>query len=144
MRDTQNPDNRPWRVVNPSSLAKPVGYAHAVTSRNGTHVALAGQTAMDAQGAILHRGDLPAQCGVCFGHLLTVLREAGGRPEHIVRMRMFVLDAEDYAANARSIGKSYRERFGKWFPAMTLVQVARLYDPHALIEIEADAVIPDG
>ncbi len=139
----QGSDSTPWRVVNPPSLADPIGYAHAIASRGGTRIALAGQTAMNKAGAIQHRGDLPAQCGLCFDHLLAVLHEAGGHPHHLVRMRMFVLDADDYASNAKVIGAAYRKRFGKWFPAMTLVQVARLYDPHALIEIEAEAVIPD-
>jgi enamine deaminase RidA (YjgF/YER057c/UK114 family) len=58
-------------------------------------------------------------------------------------MRIYVTSADAYAAASKEIGKAYRERFGRWFPAMTLVQVARLFDPAAAIEVEAEAVVPD-
>ena len=88
-------------------------------------------------------GDLVAQARLAFEGIATILKEAGARPEHLVRMRIFVMSAKNYAANSREIGMLYRQHFGKWFPAMTLVQVARLFDEGALIEIEAEAVIPD-
>jgi enamine deaminase RidA (YjgF/YER057c/UK114 family) len=71
-----------------------------------------------------------------------VLRAAGAAPEHVVRMRIYVLDVDAYRRDAKEIGRRWREHFGRWFPAMTLVQVSRLYDPDALIEVEADAVVP--
>jgi len=136
-------DERPWRAINPPELAKPVGYANAVESRGGRRITLAGQVAMDASGKVIHRGDLPAQAELAFANLATVLGHAGGRPEHLVRMRFFVVDIPAYQAASKEIGAAYRKHFGRWFPAMTLVQVVRLYDDGALLEIEAEAVIPD-
>ena len=74
--------------------------------------------------------------------MLDVVREAGGAPEHIGRFTIYVTDKKRYAAEARSIGQKYRDRMGKHFPAMALVQVAGLLEDDALVEIEATAVIP--
>jgi enamine deaminase RidA (YjgF/YER057c/UK114 family) len=98
---------------------------------------------MDAEGRILHPGDLGAQAGRAFDGVAAVLAAGGARPEHLVRMRIFVLSADDYRARAKEIGAHYRRCFGRWFPAMSVVQVSRLYDPAALIEVEAEAVVPD-
>jgi enamine deaminase RidA (YjgF/YER057c/UK114 family) len=121
-----------------------VGYANAVVSRGGTRVSVAGQTAMGPDGKVRHVGDLVAQAALAFDNVLTVLAAAGARPEHMVRVRLYVRSADDYAARAGDIGKAGRVSFGRWFPAMTLVEVARLYDQGALIEVEAEAVIPDA
>lgn len=134
----------PWRSVNPEELAKPVGYAHAIVSRGGRRIHLAGQTAMDAEGVVQHLGDLVSQVRLSLSNLATVLSAAGGRPEHLVRLRIYVMDAAEYAQSSREIGMLYRQHFGKWFPAMTLVQVARLFDPGALVEIEGEAIVPDA
>jgi enamine deaminase RidA (YjgF/YER057c/UK114 family) len=123
-------------------MAPPVGYSNAVVSKGGRWIAVAGQTAMGKDGKVLHPGDLVEQADVAFRNVATVLRAAGGATEHLVRMRIYVLDADRYAAEAKDIGRRWRTHFGTWFPAMTLVQVARLYDPAALIEVEADAVVP--
>jgi enamine deaminase RidA (YjgF/YER057c/UK114 family) len=133
----------PWQRIDPPELATPVGYAHAVESRGGRRITLAGQTALDAEGRIVG-GDLLAQAQRAFANVAAVLRAAGARPEHLVRMRIFVTDVEAYRARSKAIGRTYREHFGRWFPAMTLVQVVRLYDPGALIEVESEAVVPDG
>ncbi len=134
----------PWQAVNPPGWALPVGYANAVVSRGGTRVSVAGQTAMGPDGKVRHAGDLLAQAALAFDNVLTVLAAAGARPEHMVRVRIYVRSADDYAARAGDIGKAWRASFGRWFPAMTLVEVARLYDQGALIEVEAEAVIPEA
>ncbi len=136
-------DDSVWRAINPPEWANPIGYANAVESRGGRRIALAGQVAMAPDGAMMHPGDLVAQANQTFANIKAVLDTAGAKPEHLVRMRIYVLDAKAYAANAREIGARYREHFGRWFPAMTLVQVAGLYEEGALIEIETDAVVPD-
>ena len=134
----------PWQAVNPPAWLPPVGYANAVVSRGGARVSVAGQTAMGPDGKLRHAGDLVAQAGQAFDNVLTVLAAAGARPEHMVRIRIYVRSADDYATRAGDIGKAWRARFGRWFPAMTRVEVARLYDREALIEVEAEAVIPDA
>jgi enamine deaminase RidA (YjgF/YER057c/UK114 family) len=133
----------PWRQINPESLPDPIGYSNAIVTSGGRRVVIAGQTALGKDQKIQHIGDLVAQSRVAFEGIATILKEAGAQPEHLVRMRIFVMSAESYAQNSREIGMLYRQHFGKWFPAMTLVQVARLFDEGALIEIEAEAVIPD-
>ncbi len=133
----------PWRQINPESLPEPIGYSNAIVTSGGRRVIIAGQTSLGRDQKIQHIGDLVAQARAAFEGIATILEEAGARPEHLVRMRIFVMSAKNYAANSREIGMLYRQHFGKWFPAMTLVQVARLFDEGALIEIEAEAVIPD-
>lgn len=134
---------RPWRAIDPPELAEPVGYANAVESRGGRRVSLAGQTAMDRSGRVQHAGDLVAQARLAFQNVSTVLAAADARPEHLVRLRIYVTDVRDYQQNAKEIGRAYRDHFGRWFPAMTLVQVSRLYDENALIEVEGEAVVPE-
>ena len=137
-------DATPWRRIDPAELAAPVGYAHAVESRGGRRVSVAGQTAMGKDGRVAPVGDLAGQAGRAFANVAAVLRAAGARPEHVVRMRIYVTDPDLYRVRAKEIGAHYRTHFGKWFPAMTLVGVARLYDPDAQIEVEVEAVVPDG
>jgi enamine deaminase RidA (YjgF/YER057c/UK114 family) len=133
----------PWRRIDPPSLAPPVGYANAVESRGGRRITIAGQVAMDATGAVRDPDDLVAQATRAFANLAAVLEAAGARPTHLVRMRIYVTDVDAYRARLQPIGAAYRAHFGRWFPAMTLVGVARLFDPGALIEVEAEAVVPD-
>ena len=132
----------PWTVVQPPGWAPPVGYANAIVSRGTRRVSVAGQTAMGPDGKVRHAGDLAAQAALAFQNVVTVLNAAGAKPEHVVRARIYVMDADAWAREAKAIGASWRQHFGRWFPAMTLVQVARLYDPLALVEVEADAELP--
>ena len=75
-------------------------------------------------------------------NVVTILAEAGGRPEHVARMTWYVVDKRDYLANAAAIGAAYRAVMGKHFPAMSVVEVAALVEDLALVEIEATAVVP--
>jgi len=134
----------PWRRIDPADLAPPIGYSYAVESRGGRRLTIAGQVAMDPSGAMVHIGDIVAQAALAFANLNTVLKTAGARPEHLVRIRIFVIDIEAYKRNSAEIGTAYRSQFGRWFPAMTLVQVVRLYDDGAMIEVEGEAVVPDA
>jgi enamine deaminase RidA (YjgF/YER057c/UK114 family) len=136
-------EDAPWRRIDPPDLARPVGYSHAVESRGGRRLSLAGQVAMDRDGAVLHPGDLVAQAEEAFANVVRVLDAAGARPQHLVRMRIYVTDVGAYHRESEAIGAAYRKHFGRWFPAMTLLQVAGLYDHGALIEVECEAVVPD-
>ena len=136
------PDS-PWEVVNPPEMAKPIGYANAIVSKGGRRISIAGQIDMGTDGKVRSPGDLEAQVKGAFENLSTVLRAVDAKPEHIVRMRIYVADADEYASRGKAIGAIYRSHFGRWFPAMTLVQVSRLFDEHALIEVEAEAVVPE-
>ena len=127
--------------VNPSSLAKPSGFSHAVVA-SGTTVFLAGQTGMDRDGAIVAGGVVP-QFEQALANLLTALREAGGSPEQLASLTVYIVDMDDYRAHAREIGAVWRRLAGTDYPAMAGIGVARLWDAEALVEVQGFAVLPD-
>ena len=132
------------RVVDPPSLARASGFAHAVVSSGGRTVWLAGQTALDADGTVVAAGDVVAQFEQALGNLLTALRAAGGEPEHLVTMTTYIVDVPDYRSRAREIGQVWRRLVGTRYPAMAGIGVARLWDDDALVELQAVAVVPEG
>ena len=141
---SEQPDaSSPWRPIHAPGMAEPIGYSNAILSEGGRRLTLAGQIDMGPDGKVVNPGDLGAQAAGAFKNIARLLKEAGARPEHLVRMRIFVVDIDDYKARTKDIGRAYREHFGRWFPAMTLVQIVKLYDDCALIEVESEAVIPD-
>jgi enamine deaminase RidA (YjgF/YER057c/UK114 family) len=127
------------RRVNPRSLARPSGFSHAVVAR-GTTVFLAGQTGMDASGAIV-AGGVVAQFDQALANLLTALREAGGAPDALTSLTVYIVDVEDYRAHAAAIGEVWRRLVGSDYPAMAGIGVARLWDDDALVELQGYAVI---
>ena len=133
----------PHEVVNPPELGTPSGFSHAVVSRGGRTVWLAGQTALDADGRIIAPGDVVAQFEQALGNLLTALRAAGGAPEHLVTMTTYIVDVPDYRAHARELGRVWRRLVGTHYPALAGIGVTRLWDDDALVEVQAVAVVPD-
>jgi enamine deaminase RidA (YjgF/YER057c/UK114 family) len=130
------------RVINPQSLVAPVGYAHAVeAAANARTVYLAGQVAFDRDGKFVAVGDIVGQFDQALQNLQAVMHEAGGEMTDIVKLLIFVKDKNRYQQNLKEIGKVYREFFGKYYPAMTLVEVSSLFEDDALLEIEGIAVI---
>ena len=125
--------------VNPESLAKPSGFSHAVVGR-GTSVFLAGQTGMDASGAIVG-GGVVAQFEQALANLLTALREAGGTPDRLASLTIYIVDMDDYRAHAREIGEVWKRLVGTGYPAAAGIGVARLWDPEALVELQGIAVL---
>jgi enamine deaminase RidA (YjgF/YER057c/UK114 family) len=85
-----------------------------------------------------------AQCRQALANVKAVLAEAGARPHHLVRLTWYVVDAEEYLAARAPLGVAYREVLGAHYPAMAVVEVRRLIEPGARVEIEATAVVPDG
>jgi enamine deaminase RidA (YjgF/YER057c/UK114 family) len=130
-------------IINPDSLAKPVGYANGVLTRGGQILFLAGQMGMDATGKIENPFDLIEQFQKTLQNIKTIVNEAGGELTDIVRMTIYVTDKRAYHAQRDRIGEVYRVYFGRYFPAMTLLEVKSLYDANAMIEIEATAVLGD-
>ena len=126
------------RVITPATLAKPSGFAHGVLAGDTLHIS--GQTAMDAEGRIVP-GGIVEQFRRAFGNVLDTLAEAGGRPEHLVSVTIYLTDVEDYQANGREIGRIWRELAGIHYPAMAGIGITRLWQPEALIEIQAIAVL---
>ena len=127
--------------VNPPSLSRPSGFAHAVVATGGRLVFLAGQTALDGAGRIV--GDtVAAQFERALANLLEALRAAGGSPGQLASLTVYAVDLDDYRAHGRELGEIWRRLAGPDYPAMAAVGVARLWDPAALVEIQGHAVIP--
>jgi enamine deaminase RidA (YjgF/YER057c/UK114 family) len=125
--------------VNPLELAQPSGFAHAVVGR-GTTVFLAGQTALDAAGRIVGSG-VVVQFEVALGNLLTALAAAGGRPDQLASLTIYILDMDDYKQHAAAIGEVWKRLVGRAYPAMAAIGVRRLWDAEALVEVQGFAVI---
>ena len=128
-------------IVNPSTLAAPRGYSNGLVLDAGRILFVAGQIGWDRDSVIVGDG-FAQQFAQALRNVLDVVREAGGGPEHVGRLTIYVTDRERYLSETREIGQAYRELMGKHYPAMALVQVAALLEPRALLEIEATAVIP--
>lgn len=126
------------QVINPPTLSKPSGFAHGVLADNVVY--LGGQTAMDRNGDIVE-GGIVEQFERCFGNVLATLEAAGGRPDNLVSVTIYLTDVDDYQAHGREIGRKWREMAGTDYPAMAGVGVTRLWQPEALIEIQGVAVL---
>lgn len=126
--------------VNPPELGRPSGFSHAVIGEGRT-VFLAGQTALDASGRIVGDG-VVAQFEEALGNLLTALRAAGGEPEHLASLTVYIVDMDDYRARAGDIGQVWKRLVGRDYPAMAGIGVARLWDAEALVEVQGFAVLP--
>ncbi len=135
----ERPLDSPHGIINPEGLAKPSGFSHAVVAQPGRTVYLAGQTAQRADGSLV-AGTTAEQFDVAAGNVVKALAAAGARPQDLVSMQIFVTDIEEYLSSRAAIGASYRRRFGKHFPAMALLEVRRLFDPEAKIELMCVAV----
>jgi len=127
--------------VNPPGLAAPSGFSHAVVAEGSRLVFLAGQTGMDGTGAIV-AGGLVAQFEQALGNLLTALAAAGGQPEHLASLTVYVVDMDGYRGRAREIGAVWRRLVGPDYPAMAGIGVSRLWDADALVELQGAAVLP--
>jgi enamine deaminase RidA (YjgF/YER057c/UK114 family) len=129
------------RVLQPSDWSRPRGYANGIAAR-GTQVFIAGQIGWDAEGRF-PEASLGGQVRIALANIVRVLAEAGGRPEHLVRLTWYVTSREEYLAQLPAIGAAYREVIGRNFPTMSVVQVVALVEAEARVEIEATAVLPD-
>ena len=128
------------KTVNPASLPKPSGYAHGILA--GNVVYLGGQTALDADMQIVP-GGIVNQFRQAFSNVLVTLAEAGGRPEDLVSVTIYLTDVDDYMANGKEIGRIWREMAGSEYPAMAGIGISRLWQKEAMIEIQGIAVIQD-
>ncbi len=127
-------------VVQPLGWPRPKGYAHAVVAE-GRLLFIAGQIGWDAS-ETFQSDDFVDQARQALDNVVTVLRAAGGRPEHLVRMTWYVTDKREYRRRSKELGRAYREVVGAVFPAMTAVEVSGLIEDRARVEIECTAVIP--
>jgi enamine deaminase RidA (YjgF/YER057c/UK114 family) len=129
-------------LINPGQLVKPSGYNHGIkVSGASTLLFLAGQVAWDGAGNLVGEGDFVLQFDKALENILTVVKEAGGQAENIVKLNLYVTDKEKYVSSLKQIGQVYRKHMDKHFPTMTLVEVKSLYEPGTLLEIEGLAVL---
>jgi enamine deaminase RidA (YjgF/YER057c/UK114 family) len=129
------------RFINPEKLGVPRGYSNGVlTESGGRFLFVAGQIGWDERQKIVS-SDLVAQFDQALRNVLTVVGEAGGNAEQIVRLVIYVVDKNEYVNRKREIGERYRAQMGKHYPAMVLVEVQSLLEEEAKVEIEGTAIL---
>jgi len=130
------------QIVQPPGWARPRGYSNGIVA-TGRQVFIAGQVGWDPTKATpTFEVGFSAQFDRALANVMAVLREAGGAPEHLVRMTMYVTDKREYVDAIADVGAAWKKHVGGSYPAMALVQVAALLEDKAKVEIEATAVIP--
>ena len=128
------------QILQPPSWAKPRGFANGIAA-SGKLVFIAGQVGWTGEGK-WEAHDFAGQFKQTLKNIVDVLAEAGGKPQHIVRLTWYVIDKQEYLAALKDVGVAYRAVMGRHFPTMAVVQVSGLIEPEAKLEIEATAVVP--
>ncbi len=131
----------PFELINPAGLEAPVGYAHVAKLTGGTVIHVAGQAPFGNDGRVVGKGDFVAQFTQVMDNLKVAIEAVGGRPNQYAVLTIYVTNLEAYWNNKKPLGATYRKVFGRHFPAITLVEVKRLYNPDCMIEISGVAVI---
>jgi len=129
------------QILQPPGWARAKGFSNGIAAK-GTLVFIAGQIGWTGQGKWEAR-DFAGQFRQALHNVISVLKEANGRPEHIVRLTWYVLDKQEYLGSLREVGLAYRELMGRHYPTMAVVQVGGLVESEARLEIEATAVLPE-
>ena len=127
------------QLLQPSGWPAPKGYANGMAA-DGRLIVTGGVIGWDAQGHLA--ADFVGQVRQTLSNIAAIIAEAGAGPEHLVRLTWYVVDIEEYLASLKALGRIYRDIFGTHYPAMALVQVVRLVEKAARVEIEATAVMP--
>ena len=127
-------------VLQPAAWARPRGYANGIAAR-GRQVYIAGQIGWDGECRLVSE-TFADQVHQALTNVVTVLAEAGGRPEHLVRLTWYLTSRDAYYAELQDVGAAYRAVLGRHYPAMAVVQVVALMEAEAKVEIEATAVVP--
>jgi enamine deaminase RidA (YjgF/YER057c/UK114 family) len=131
------------RILQPADWSKPRGFSHGVViDAPGRWIVLAGQTGGDDKGE--YPLDMAGQVGAALRRIIHLLAEAGGAPEHIVRLTWYLTSRSEYEAAGKEIGAAWRETLGKHFPPSTLLYIDGLVDARAKVEIEVMAFVPGG
>ena len=131
----------PRQVISPTGWKTPSGYAHGISS-SGRVIAVAGQIGWNPRTAQFESEDFAEQTAQALKNIAEVLQSANARPEHIVRLTWFITSRDEYNRARKAVGSAYKEIFGRYYPAMSVVVVSALLEPQAKVEIEATAVVP--
>lgn len=129
------------RALLPAGWLAPVGYANGIEAGSGKIVFIAGQVGWDEQQRFQSE-DLVPQFEQAIKNVLTILAEAGGKPEHICRMTAYCIDKPGYLASRPELGRIWRRLMGTHYPAMSMIFVSDLLDAPGKVELEATAVVP--
>lgn len=127
------------RILQPAAWPRPKGYSNGVLAE-GQVIVTGGVVGWNQDGVF--PPTFVGQARQAFENIVTILGEGNAKPEHLIRLTWYVTDIEEYLASPQELGAAYREVFGRSYPAMAAVQVMRLVEPAAKIEIEATAVLP--
>lgn len=127
--------------VNPPDLSPPTGFSHAVVATGSRVVFLAGQTALDGDGKVVGE-TLPEQFERALTNLLAALAGAGGTPADLARVTVYATDVAGYRDQAAQLGRIWGRLAGRDYPAMAVVEVVRLWDERAMVELDGFAVLP--
>lgn len=127
------------RVLQPSGWPQPKGYANGIMAE-GRLVVTGGVVGWDVSGRFAD--GFVAQLRQALENIVAILAEGGAGPEHLVRLTWYVVDMDEYVSNLKALGRAYRDVIVAHYPSMALVQVVRLVEPAARVEIEATAVVP--
>ena len=129
-------------ILNPDTLAKPVGFSHVVAAAPGRMVFLGGQAGHDAEGRIVS-ADIAEQFGQAASNVVEALGAVGASVEDLVSMQIYVTDVAAYRAALSDLATAYQQHLGRHYPAIALFEVTGLFDPEARVELVCVAVIPD-
>jgi enamine deaminase RidA (YjgF/YER057c/UK114 family) len=129
------------KTLLPKGWKRPSGYSNGIVA-TGPTVFVGGQIGWNAD-QVFESGDFVEQTRQALKNVVAILAEAGGRPEHVVRLTWYVTDKREYAARLKEVGAAYRSVMGRHFPTMTLLEVSGLAEDAAKVEIEATAVLGD-
>lgn len=127
------------QVLQPSGWPQPKGYANGIMAK-GRLVVTGGVVGWDVEGRFAQ--GFAVQVRQTLENIVAILAEGGARADHLVRLTWYVVDMDEYISNLKALGKIYRDVIGVHYPSMALVQVVRLVEPSARLEIEATAVVP--
>jgi len=131
------------QILQPPSWARPKGFSNGIAVKGGTTVYIAGQVGWTGD-CRWEASDFAGQFRQALKNIVAVLAEAGGKPEHLVRLTWYVVDKQEYLGAIKDVGAAYREVIGRHYPTMAVVQVGALVEDAARLEIEATAVIPEA
>ena len=129
-------------AISPAGWKSPSGYAHGIAA-SGRIIATAGQIGWNPRTGQFESDDFAEQTAQALRNIVEILQTAGARPENIVRLTWFVTSREEYMKARKPIGAAYKDIFGRYYPAMSVIVVSALVEPRAKVEIEATAVVPE-
>ncbi|MFO0992703.1 MAG: RidA family protein [Hyphomicrobiales bacterium] len=127
------------KILQPPNWPRPKGYANGIAAE-GRIIVTGGVVGWNTAGVFPE--SFVDQAAQVFVNIRAILAEGGAEPSHLIRLTWYLTDIDEYLANQRGLGKAYRDHLGTHYPAMAAVQVARLIEPKAKLEIEATAVVP--